>query len=294
MVNYYHVLGLSENATPQEIKSAFKKLATKYHPDKHPDRPEMEEKFKEINQAHQVLSDTYEKARFDLKLKYQQFSHSQETAYRRNPYQKKPYARHTNPFFKAPRMGGKQNAVATAYAFGITFLIAALVMSGVWIKQSIDEQKYSSYLAQRRATFEFAKDEFEAGKYFEAYNAMLQFKFFRSEERDMRDFRDSMVDQIVEKGHKEVEKKNFQAAITLYNHAFELKPHLPFLGVKKRLVEAYKKAGEIDKAISILEDFLANDFDIIATLVNMAEIYQGHLKDPVKARKSFSLHTGLQ
>ena len=63
MVNYYHVLGLTEEASPQEIKAAFKRLAVKYHPDKHPNRPEMEEKFKEINQAHQVLSDPYEKTR---------------------------------------------------------------------------------------------------------------------------------------------------------------------------------------------------------------------------------------
>lgn len=74
MVNHYHILGLNEDATPLEIKAAFKRLAVKYHPDKHPGRLEMEEKFKEINAAHQILSDPYEKARFDLKLKYQQFS----------------------------------------------------------------------------------------------------------------------------------------------------------------------------------------------------------------------------
>ncbi len=70
MTNYYHVLGLSENATQAEIKAAFKRQAVKFHPDKHPGKPEMEEKFKEVNQAYQTLSDQYEKARYDLKLKY--------------------------------------------------------------------------------------------------------------------------------------------------------------------------------------------------------------------------------
>lgn len=289
MVNYYHVLGLTEEASPQEIKAAFKRLAVKYHPDKHPNRPEMEEKFKEINQAHQVLSDPYEKTRFDLKLKYQQFSHPPHEPHTYRPYSNQTHRRPPRPSYRPQRMDARQNIIATAYAFGITFLFAALVMSGVWVKQSIDEQKDQAYLAERRATFEAAKGEFEAGNYLKAYDTMLSFKFFRVEERDMREFRDTMVDQIIEKGHKELENNKFQAAITLYNLAFELKPQLPYLGIKKRLVEAYKQAGEIEKAIAILEDFLASDFDIIASLVNLAEIHRDYLQNPDEAMENFQL-----
>ena len=57
-VNYYEVLGVSENATSDEIRKAYKKLAIKWHPDKNPDNKEFaEEKFKSISEAYNVLSD---------------------------------------------------------------------------------------------------------------------------------------------------------------------------------------------------------------------------------------------
>ncbi|MEN6510928.1 MAG: DnaJ domain-containing protein, partial [Chloroherpetonaceae bacterium] len=55
--DYYKVLGVSKNATLEEIKAAYKELAKKYHPDKNKQDPKAEEKFKEINEAYQVLSD---------------------------------------------------------------------------------------------------------------------------------------------------------------------------------------------------------------------------------------------
>ena len=55
--DYYEVLGINRNASADEIKSAFRKLSKKYHPDLNPDDPTAEEKFKEINEAYQILSD---------------------------------------------------------------------------------------------------------------------------------------------------------------------------------------------------------------------------------------------
>ena len=68
--DYYEVLGVDKNASADEIKKAYRKLAVKYHPDKNPGDKEAEEKFKEAAEAYSILSDADKKARYD------QFGHA--------------------------------------------------------------------------------------------------------------------------------------------------------------------------------------------------------------------------
>lgn len=63
--DYYNILNIEKNATPEEIKKAYRKLAREYHPDVNPDDPNAEEKFKDINEAYQVLSDQDKRDKYD-------------------------------------------------------------------------------------------------------------------------------------------------------------------------------------------------------------------------------------
>ncbi|MGN6421292.1 MAG: DnaJ C-terminal domain-containing protein [Pseudobacter sp.] len=65
--DYYAILGVSKDASEADIKKAYRKLAVKYHPDKNPDNKEAENRFKEINEAYEVISDP------DKRKKYDQF-----------------------------------------------------------------------------------------------------------------------------------------------------------------------------------------------------------------------------
>lgn len=63
--NYYQILGVQKNASLEEIKKAYRNLARKYHPDANPNNKQAEEKFKEINEAYEVLSDPEKRAKYD-------------------------------------------------------------------------------------------------------------------------------------------------------------------------------------------------------------------------------------
>jgi curved DNA-binding protein len=63
--DYYKILGVDRKAKEEEIKRAYRKLALQFHPDRNPDNKQAEEKFKEINEAYQVLSDPQKRARYD-------------------------------------------------------------------------------------------------------------------------------------------------------------------------------------------------------------------------------------
>ena len=68
--DYYEILGVSRGASDDDVKKAYRKLAVQYHPDKNPGKKEAEEKFKEISEAYEVLSDP------DKRANYDQFGHA--------------------------------------------------------------------------------------------------------------------------------------------------------------------------------------------------------------------------
>src|SRR5476649_857044 len=63
--DYYHVLGVERGTTPEDVKKAYRKLAVKYHPDKNPGDKTAEDKFKELGEAYEILSNPDKRAAYD-------------------------------------------------------------------------------------------------------------------------------------------------------------------------------------------------------------------------------------
>lgn len=66
MKNYYEILGVKHTANKEEIKKAYRKLAMRFHPDKNSNNKEFEEKFKDIGEAYQTLSDDTKRTKYDF------------------------------------------------------------------------------------------------------------------------------------------------------------------------------------------------------------------------------------
>lgn len=92
----YDILGISSSAGSDEIKTAYKQLAKKYHPDKNPGSSWHEEQFKKINQAYQVLSDPVKRKQYDDRLAYEMFQRQNpQPSYSRQEYKKPPAQQYT-------------------------------------------------------------------------------------------------------------------------------------------------------------------------------------------------------
>lgn len=106
MSNYYETLGVSKNASADEIKSAYRKLAMKYHPDRNPGDKAAEEKFKEISVAYDILSDEKKRANYD----YYGSSSSNQNYQNYQNYQNQSYTQEEDIFWQWMNGAFNQNS----------------------------------------------------------------------------------------------------------------------------------------------------------------------------------------
>src|SRR6266511_1039931 len=103
--DYYQVLGVSETATTDEIKKAFRRLAKQHHPDRNPNNPQAAERFKEISEAHDVLSDAEKRKKYDMLRRYGAFAGGRGSRTRGGGYGTGPAGQDLGPDFDISDLG---------------------------------------------------------------------------------------------------------------------------------------------------------------------------------------------
>lgn len=130
---FYEVLGVPRYASDADIKKAFKELAKKYHPDKHPGEKFYEDHFKKINEAYQTLSNPQSRQRYDLRINYTQYTpppHQQNkqagNQQRSNPNRQTAYTNYKKP--QANRPTATQKKINKLYIYtgvgAVLFIVA--------------------------------------------------------------------------------------------------------------------------------------------------------------------------
>lgn len=97
-IDYYHVMGVAKSASADEIKKAYRKLARQYHPDLNPNNKEAEQKFKQINEANEVLGNAENRKKYDKYGEHWQHGEAYEAAQKQQQSRQQGYGSQGNPF----------------------------------------------------------------------------------------------------------------------------------------------------------------------------------------------------
>ena len=279
MNSLYDLLGISKTADSRTIKTAFKKKALHYHPDKNNGNLEMEEIFKKINTAYQILIDPKSRANYDLSIATKTISYpSSAPKKKNNPY--KYYSRGSHfRAYKTAEVDYKANRKSTLYAFGFVFIIALLVVSIVSIRDAYNEKIFFEKLEERKSIFYQATAFYANGKLDASLSKLNELKgYILPYEKEMELFENNVYAELVAQVTQHYKDNSYQKALAHFNL---LEKYTPFNEIKLLdwQAQAYRATLQGAAAIRSLEKILLLGHRTVYTYVELAEIYDQLMKD---------------
>lgn len=290
LINYYHILGVSRRSSSKEIKEAYRQLALRYHPDRNPGSSYAEERFKEISHAYQVLKNPLKKEQHDQMLDYQEF-HPQtpsrepergtgrkenggaaydfnpppHTRRKRNPYSWQPY--HTPPF-----VSRRQNLVATAWAFGIFFAIATLVLGLSGYQSYQHEKEMAEQAALEQSMYDKALLFYQQMDYENALSMLenLNNGYILSYESNL--LRQQILAEVEQEAGRQFEEENYEKAALLFELLAENQPVYNALTYAK-LVNSYEMTADYSNAIRTYQKVIKAEPFTIEARTRMAALF---------------------
>lgn len=207
---YYEILGVSTYASESEIKKAFKELAKKYHPDKHPGEIYYEEHFKKINAAYQTLSDKQARQNYDMRLQYGYSTQQSRPAGNQQRTYQRPAPAFEPPKYKRPGAAqagsgpsAKQKKL-TAYYIYIGIGAVVFIIACFWFYAFMNAYSSKKY-------FEEGLKEETRGNEMQALNL-----YFSSLEKDLKN---PQVNEKIADIYTKLAKNNF---LELFYYDLEL------------------------------------------------------------------------
>jgi curved DNA-binding protein CbpA len=245
LADFYEILGLDQSADSTQIRTAYKRLAMQYHPDRNPGNLQAEEMFKVINEAYHVLSDPLKKSRYDSRFNSQTTTTFTETDWREA--QRKQYARW--------QQAQKKKYVFDAHYFkiqGLAFL-AFIIMSGIsfgifHIANYFIASKHEKIWLHNRELVMEVNSLFGKGKIDEAIERINALHRKEPLEFQFSNARDSLVDELRNQAEKYFALQDFDKSLPLLKslEKHEFPPR----------VETLRKIGICEYNLGIYEDAL--------------------------------------
>lgn len=297
MLDYYQVLGVNRDADLSEIKTAYKKLALKYHPDKNPNNPAAEEYFKHVNTAYQTLSDAYKKASYDLMLNYSAERASQSQNVSQSPYRRHPQSQERSVYDRYGKFSWK-NAPnykkAPAYIIDknylkiqaltllTVFILASIIMGAYKLNNYYEEQELLEIQKQNELAVQNAKRLFDSGKYIQAINEITRLIREQPIEHMFYEAKENMISSLSKSAIVEFKQEKFSEAIV---HLEVLREYQKPMRIStwEMLATAYYTLEEYRKAVHAYEYILMREENNIELIMKIGDIYLDKLNMTEKA-----------
>lgn len=298
MADYYQLLGIRQDATPTEIRSAYKRLAMLYHPDRNPGNQEAEELFKLINEAYHVLADPTKKAYYDTGIAYPKHTYhstAHDTSaywreYHRQRYEQWRHAQQNTYTFD------KRYFRIQALAIGVFLVIAGFCFALINVIEYIHEERLAESHRQNLALISQVNALFSSGHQEEAIQRIralqkeepLDFIFTFAE--------DSLLSALRKQANLEFDAFEFEKAREHFKLLQRFEEPISLLTLQ-RIAECDYYTGQFEESIVSLKELLAVQPKNIDLMYRIAIIYQDDVKDLEQAlfylsmgRKSFKEH----
>ncbi len=286
-MNYYQILGVASNANYGAIKYAYKQLAVRYHPDKNPENPEAEARFKEINNAYQTLSDPIKRAAYDNTLRYGAFEKTYTDPYRQ--YRYATYQKQRRSFFeKAKKYKKQRNRKANIWTIGIVSAISIIFLSVSWYNRYLDQQEENRLNALDQETIQLAHEQYTAGIFNDALLILENYLKDQGNRKSVKEAKKAYLDELTQMANHDYEEKHYRDALRSFKIIFNYQDNLP-LDTYNKVAKSSRIVGNFDDAISAYQH-LANKLPHeMEPHLQIALIYTYNLVDYKKAVEHFNL-----
>lgn len=287
MQDYYDILGVPAAASSEDIRRAYKKLALEYHPDRNPGDARAEERFKEINEAYQTLSDPIRKNRYDFLKEYGTAASAlfdtveHEPQYRRQRTYP-PYTRHYSPGEGSPYTQYKVDKKYFRDLFvtlGVFFLISAMIVGFYEFQEYLSDRQILEIKQQNHIVIQEAREHFVNGEYREALSKTSTLSVKYPYEDSYRDEFKGMMSQLTDIAQTQFEAGQYARAAEHYEIIKDYEEPMN-LNTWYRIAMCHYKAGMFRQAVQAMDYILLRDRQNIPLLLQIAGIYDNDLDQP--------------
>lgn len=303
MLDYYKILGIPQTAGYPQIRTAYKKLALQYHPDRNPDNKAAEEYFKVVNEAHQLLSNPEKKAQYDLILQYYYKKYSQQyTADNSNRTTRQVYSQPRTVYDRYGKYNWQappQYKKAPTYRVDRNYfkiqmltlasiaLISAIIIGGFRFSEHLEARKAEELRLKNEAILTQAKDLYGNGNYKLALDMVIdlinknpiEVKYYSEKEKMVAGL-NNLTSELYRRAQYKKAIKNLEV---LRDYQTPMR-----LATWKMIADCNYQLSEFKKAIHALEYILLRDKNNIELLMAIGDIYYTNLGNPAKAIEYYS------